>query len=303
MDATAETREITIEKDEKTVRVLSDGELFAAYDFSTYARPILYPLTGPGNIEITRHYPMREGVPGEASDHPHHKSVWFAHGDVNGLDFWSEKARIQNEKVDVLSADSDGRPGIQALNRWLDGDQSILVEQTTIRFADHGELRFVDFEFRLTANKDVKFGDTKEGTFAMRTHPHLQLKRENSSLPVGHAANSAGQVDFDIWGKKAEWVCYFGQIDDQEMGIAILDHPANLRHPTTWHARDYGLVAANPFGLHDFLGEPVGSGNFLLAQGQALTMRYRIAIFRGRFDQELVTKWFDDFSASERERQ
>ena len=278
------------------VQVCSSSIVWAIYDFSSYAKPILYPVKGPGGIEVTRNYPMKAGVPGEATDHEHHKSLWFAHGDVNGLDFWSEKARIASDEVHLLDERSSGAwPGFVASSRWLDGERPILNEQSTLRFADRGDVRLVDFDFVLTAVIDVRFGDTKEGTFAIRTHPALQLKREADSLPVGHAENSAGQTGSAIWGQPAEWVSYFGQIDGVEMGIAIFDHPQNLRHPTTWHARDYGLVAANPFGLHDFLKQPKGSGNFDLPQGQQLRLRYRLAIYRGGFNNEKIKSWYGEY--------
>lgn len=287
---------ISIQQGDGFVSALTEGQVFATYDYSTYARPILYPLRGPGHVDLTRHFPMREGVPGEAADHPHHKSVWFAHGDVNGLDFWSEKARIANQSLEILEGDASRGPGWIAVNHWLKGDDTLLTERATIRFVDRGDLRLIDFEFQLTANTDVTFGDTKEGTFAIRTHPNLQLRRDDPSLPVGHAENSAGQTDGAIWGQPAKWVCYYGQIGDAPMGLALFDHPGNLRHPTTWHARDYGLVGANPFGLHDFLKQPAGSGDFSLPAGQRTTFRYCIALFGGDFAREKIEQWYSDFA-------
>ena len=286
---------LEIKMGDGVVLITTHDEPFATYDFKHYAKPILYPLCGPGGIEVTRNYPMRSGVPGESSDHEHHKSVWFAHGNVNGLDFWSEKARIVSQDIQLLDEQPNIWPGFVAKNSWLDGDKPILLEQASLRFADRGDVRFVDFEFLLTAQLDVRFGDTKEGTFAIRTHPNLQLTREDASLPVGHAENSAGQTDGNIWGQRAEWVSYFGQIDGVDMGIAIFDHPENLRHPTTWHARDYGLVAVNPFGLHDFLKQPANSGDFDLPNGQQLRFRFRLAIYRGGFDRENIKNWYTEF--------
>ncbi len=289
---------IEIKMGDGVVSVTTRNEPFATYDFKHYAKPILYPLHGPGGVAVTRNYPMKAGVAGESLDHEHHKSVWFAHGDVNGLDFWSEKARIANHDVQLLNEEPNNWPGFVTKNSWLDGDTPILSEQATLRFANRGDVCFVDFEFLLTAQIDVRFGDTKEGTFAIRTHPNLQLKRDDASLLVGHAENSAGQTDGDIWGQCAKWVSYFGQIDGVDMGIAIFDHPENLRHPTTWHARDYGLVAANPFGLHDFLKKPANSGDFELPKGNQLKLRYRLAIYRGNFDREVIICYYDEFSDS-----
>jgi hypothetical protein len=289
------TRQVHLSVDRERVRVESGGELFAAYDFSSHRKPILYPLHGPGGTSMTRHFPMREGIAGEQSDHVHHKSIWFAHGNVNGLDFWGEKARIVNRGVELIQADGASWPGLVATNEWLDGERPLLVEIATIRFCDLGEIRIVDFEFSLTAQVDVRLGDTKEGTFAIRTHPNLQLKRDDATLPTGHAANSVGESGAAIWGRRADWVCYYGEIDGRRCGIAMFDHPDNVRHPTTWHARDYGLVAANPFGLHDFLGEPPGTGDLLLPRNQSLKLRYSIAAFRGDYDPTRIAGLYQDY--------
>ncbi len=284
---------------EKTKAVVTTGgDLFAEYDFASYSKPILYPLMAPGQVNITRNWPMRDDVVGEAHDHPHHKSLWFAHGDVNGLDFWSEKARIENDSVeridDVNAADW---AGIVAHNRWMGKDGPVCREVGTLRFKATADQRFVDCDYVLTGDRDVTFGDTKEGTFALRTNPALNLtKSSDEAPPAGHAENSEGLHDKELWGQRAKWVSYFGKIDEQDFGIAIFDHPSNLRHPTTWHARDYGLVAANPFGLHEFQGEPAGSGRFVLKPGEKLHLRYQLVIFRGKFDRAQVEAWFDEFA-------
>jgi hypothetical protein len=118
----------------------------------------------------------------------------------------------------------------------------------------------------------VTFGDTKEGTMGIRSNPALNLKGTGAA---GHALNSEGLKDEAIWGKAARWVDYSGPVEGKVTGIACFDHPSNLRHPTTWHAREYGLVAANPFGLHDFEKKPKGAGDYVIKKGDSLTFRYR----------------------------
>ena len=287
---------VTVEIGDSKAVVQAAGELFAEYDFTSYARPILYPLLGPGQVSLVRHWPMRADVAGEAHDHPHHKSLWFAHGDVNGLDFWSEKARIKNLRIGLASTESEEWPGLIAVNQWMGTEGVVCNESATLRFAAMEHTRFIDCRYQLTSEQEVVFGDTKEGTFALRTHPALNLTSTSDGPPPGHAENSEGDRDQAIWGKPARWVAYFGTIDGQPYGLAILDHPGNLRHPTTWHARDYGLVAANPFGLHDFLQRPRGAGDFRLKPGEALTLRYRVILFRGPYHRENIVGWFDQFA-------
>jgi hypothetical protein len=108
----------------------------------------------------------------------------------------------------------------------------------------------------------------KEGTMALRLCSSLSLKGEGAQ---GHAYNNAGDKQKDIWGKHADWVCYYGP-DPKGNAVAVIiySHPSNLRSPATWHARDYGLFAANPFCEHDMdKTQPSGTGDFKLAAGQS----------------------------------
>ena len=139
--------------------------------------------------------------------------------------------------------------------------------------------RIVEVHTTLTPAGDapVVFGDTKEGSFGMRLHPALRLK---GPVAIGHIRNSTGAVDGQVWGKRAAWVRYEGIVEDEPVGAVLFDHPGNLRHPTWWHARDYGLVAANPFGAHDFEGAPAGTGDFELPAGERLELRWRVTLYR-----------------------
>ena len=113
-----------------------------------------------------------------------------------------------------------------------------------------------------------------------------------STGAAGHIRTSEGLVDGDAWGKRARWVDYFGEVDGQAVGIALFDHPGNLRHPTRWHARDYGLFTANPFGVHHFTGNEADSGGHTLPAGENLTLRYRFVFHGGDVDaDDLETQW------------
>jgi Methane oxygenase PmoA len=217
-------------------------------------------------------------VAGEADDHPHHKSVWFAHGDVNGVDFWSEKGSIKTTRVIV---DEKAR-SVRLENIWQSGEKRICRDETTCSFGGTSFTRWIDFKITIFANEsELLFGDTKEGLWAIRTRPGLQLTPDpkNGVVEVfGKASNSEGETGTAIWGKKAKWVMYEGKIDGVPVSIMMMDHPDNLRHPTTWHARDYGLVAANPFGLHDFLAKEKGAGEHRVPHGESIKFCYRLLL-------------------------
>ena len=253
-------QEVVLTPQDGKVVVTIDGEPFTEYVYTEHAKPILYPIVGPHGIEMTRNYPMKEEVDNEASDHPHHKSLWFTHDDVNGVQFWMEypgnNANLKPGKIVQKSMEIAGN-SITTKDDWTAPDGKVVCSDTrTIAFGSNSVGRFIDYTITLEASEGaVTFGDTKEGTMGIRTHPMLRLRADDkrgNHTAKGQAINSEGIEGKEIWGKRAKWVDYWGPIDSHTVGIAIFDHPTNPRHPTWWHARDYGLVAANPFGIHDF---------------------------------------------------
>lgn len=264
------------------VSIQLDGALFTEFLYKDQPRPVLFPVIGPGQVPMTRQFPLRDAAPHEEKDHIHHRSLWYAHGDVNGIDFWAEgpaKGRIQTTAI-TSTGTRDGEAFFTAENQWLHPEGRPLLSDTTQVRA--GSLpdgsRYIDFSITLRATHgQVTFGDTKEGTMAIRTRPEFQLNPDKNPAAAGHALNSQGTSGKAIWGQPARWVAYWAPVAGHTLAVAILDHPQNPRHPTTWHARDYGLIAANPFGLHDFSGgkEPAGAGAITLQPDQHLSFRYR----------------------------
>ncbi len=271
------------EKGLVTVKV--SDEVFTELHYKNFAKPVLFPIIGPTGAGMTRQWPIVEKAgPGEEMDHPHHKGLWFTHGAVNGVDFWAEGAKMGKIVVNnppVIDPGKGSGVTIKTSEVWTGPDGKTVCTSTTViaceldsQFNDDGVDRFIDYSITIKASEgDVTFGDTKEGTMGIRSHPALNLK---GKVAAGHALNSEGLKDAGIWGKPARWVDYSGPIDGKVTGIACFDHPSNLRHPTTWHARDYGLIAANPFGLHDFDKKNArGAGDHTIKKGESLTFKYR----------------------------
>ena len=283
---------VVLDRQDDRVTVTVEGEEFTTYRFTGHDKPILYPLRGPGGVPLTRSWPIEKGVTGEPEDHPHHESLWFTHGSVNGHDFWAPRAHGAGPDgpiphVEHVSIDrcESGETGIlETTSRWVDADNKpVLTEHRTMVFSADETARSIDVTLKLVADSGpVTFGDTKEGSFALRVRPALQPKDSNGSQGAsGRLINSEGLVDGAAWGKRARWVDYSGTVDGKAYGIAMLDHPSNLRHPTWWHAREYGLSGANPFGIHDFSGEPEGAGNHTIPPGKTLVLRYLVVFHEG----------------------
>lgn len=289
----AAAADVRLERHEGRIDATVDGEPFTSYRFSGQRKPVLFPVHGPRGAAMTRSWPLVEGVPGEPQDHPHHESIWFTHGAVNGVDFWASHPRARHpqhrtenriEHAELVACEGGPTGRIESRNRWVRADDTVVCTDTrTILLEAADDVRTIDYAVTIHADHGpVTFGDTKEGTFGLRVPATLQTKDEHGSRgAAGHILNSAGQRDAAAWGQPARWVAYWGPVDGRTVGLAVCDHPANLRHPSLWHARDYGLLAANPFGRHDFLGAPAGEGDYTLPAGESRTFRYLVVLHEG----------------------
>jgi hypothetical protein len=281
------------------VTVAFEGKLFTEYHYRDVSRPFLYPLLGARGEHFSRRWPQ-ETVPGEEHDHPHHHALWWAHGDANGVDFWSEEKKagrtVHQSFADISSGKNVGV--LTTRNRWIAPDGKVIAsDERTMRFhRPVGTERIMDFEITVFASEgDLTLGDTKEGSLALRLAESMRLTLPDKQPGAGHIVNSAGVRDGETWGKRAEWVDYYGPVDGRTVGIAIFDHPTNPRHPTWWHVRDYGLFAANPFGLHDFEKREKGAGNLKIAAGSSVTFRYRFYFHDGDTSAAAVAAQYDHY--------
>lgn len=287
--------EITVERSPNGAQVKIDGKLFTEYVVESGGKPILWPVIGPTGKPMTRAYPMQKDDPKEKTDHPHHRSIWFTHGLVNGIDFWTEKKGHGTIKHRDFNKIASGKTGlIITTNDWLAADGNRQCEDVrTMRFGTDGESRWIDFFITIKAlDKPVTFGDTKEGTFGLRLAESLSVDAKQG----GQIINSKGLRNADAWGKAAEWVDCYGPLDGQTVGIAILNHPTSFRYPTYWHVRTYGLFAADPFGLREFTKDKTKDGTITLEPGKEMTFKYRVLFHLGDEKQGKVSEAFSSFS-------
>lgn len=296
--AVAAGQDFTIREAEApaAVRVELGGELFT--EFRTDSRvPYLHPLKSDSGATLTRHWPMSNEFPEEERDHPHHRGAWLSFGEVNGHDFWAwhfgEDPKIELKKTEI------GKDSFTVELAWTAGGKTHLTEERTYSFArPDDKTTLVGVASKLTATDgDVKLGDTKEGFFALRVDRTLRLKGRQAK---GTILDSEGRKDDDAWGKRSKWVAFAGPDEKGEAAvIAIFDHPSNLRHPTWWHARDYGLLAANPFGTHDFEGKKdQPSGELTLKKGESLSFRYTILLHQGDLESAKFTERWEAISTA-----
>lgn len=287
------TSQTVLTKTDNAIEVRIGGNFFTRYNFAGAPKPYLWPVLGPTGKEMTRAFPMEKRA-GETSDHPHQRSFWFTHGDVNGVDFWSESPRAGKQIQRELQF--RGHDTLRTVNDWVDANGKKICEDTrTLRFFAAGGARVLDFGIAVRASEGpLVFGDTKEGSFGIRVADSMMVDRKS-----GRIVNSRGQTDAAAWGQRAEWVDYHGAVEGETLGVAILDHPQNFRHPTYWHVRTYGLFAVNPFGIADFVpGSPKGAGHHTVAAGETMVLRYRVIFHKGTAAEARIAEAWKEYAES-----
>jgi hypothetical protein len=286
-------------------------ELAARYHVAPeVAKPYFWPVNAAGGVPVTRAWPMEKGQPGESTDHLHQKSLWFCHGDVipegvelkqkvkgvRGVDFWSEfegAGRIVCTHVGDPKGGKD-HASVATRNEWRTADgMKIMDEARTITLYRLGDARLYVLDIDLHASvAPITFGDTKEGSLGVRVNDQLREKGGK-----GRLENAEGKKGADrLWGLHSKWNDYSGPVDGKEVGIAVFDDPENA-HPAAWHSRDYGLMAANPFG-RTRSGFPATKGNenlVRLAKGEHLKLRYGILVHLGDASEAKVAEQYGRF--------
>lgn len=261
-------------------------------------KPFLHPLSTPSGVVITRGFPVA-ALPGESQDHGWHRGIIWGHGLINGHDFWRELGRDKTARLEVLPNTVESSAGAVAesalsLAMLPPDSQSIGTCHQRFRIAPKDAGIEITADIRVAADQGapLTFGDTEDGGFGLRFREEFRQDRGAKLL------NSDGlEGSENIWGKRARWVQYSTEVNGTPASVTMFDHPLNLRHPTYWHARDYGLCAANPFGLHDFLGDDTQDGSYTVEAGATLAFRYRVLVADGVPSPSEVERLFEDFAA------
>ena len=288
------TAEVTVEKSDKGAIVKIDGDLFTEYLIKTDNKPALWPVIGPTGKAMTRAYPIVD-KPEITNDHPHHRSLWFTHGSVNGVNFWAKSpnyGEVVHREFKKLESGTDIGT-IVAHNEWIGPDgKRVCTEDQTFKFSGDKDVRVIDATITLNATDGpIKFKDDKEGSFAIRVPDSMRVDTKQG----GQIVNSNGQTDAAAWGTPANWVDYHGPVDGETVGIAILDHPSNPSHPVRWHVRNYGLFAANPFTRKAFEAaeQPLA---IEVPAGESITFHYEIVLHSGDEKGGKIAERYEEFA-------
>jgi hypothetical protein len=309
---------------DRRVDVSIGGRPFTSYIYpKNLEKPVLYPIRSAAGALVTRGFPL-EPKPGERADHPHHVGHWFNYGDVNGYDFWGHSSEtpaanqpkmgtiVHKEIVRIQTGKERGELAVKA--DWMVPGSTLMREETRFIFSGAAGRRAID---RITtwtvAEKPVTFNDTKEGAFGIRVARALEqpstdketfvgadgkkeaAPRVDSAGATGNYVGSDGKTGDAVWGTRGPWMSLGGTIDGGPITLAILDHPSNHGYPTYWHARGYGLFAANPFGRKGY--DPKQEAATLTLQpGTSITFRHRILVVDDKLTPEQLKKETDAFA-------
>ena len=287
-----------------------NGKPFTTFYLSgaEVAKPYLFPIRAASGTYITRMWPNETVAEEEKDrkDHRHQRGLWFAHAKVNNLDFWNidtaqtspynrpDRGKIVLDKLGAIK-NGDKQGSLAAAFKWTDRDGAVLLNESRVMtfYADPA-LRTIDLDITLTAVQKVTFGDEKDGMLGVRLRPVLQEQGGSGVL-----TNAEGlATEKQLWGKPSKWCDYSGEVQGEKLGVAILDHPDNPRHPVRWHARGYGLFAANPFAIAGFTGDKSQDGSVTLETGKSLRYRYRVVIHPGDVKSANVAALWEKYSVA-----
>jgi hypothetical protein len=287
------------------VVVTVSGKPFTTFLYpDSLEKPVLYPIYAPDGQIITRGFPLIPR-PNEPTDHPHHIGLWFNYENVNGLDFWNNSFAIPFEKkhaygwikTDSLIQVKGGKSASLSYHaHWEDWQKNVLLNEVTLFVfsTNHGDW-IIDRTCTLTALQDISFPDAKDGMLGLRVARELQIPAtlpqqyvdnkgnlthiaaHEDSVESGNYLTSEHKSGNEAWGTRGRWCLLFGKLGADSISIVIIDHPKNPGFPTYWHARGYGLFAANPLGESIFSNGKEAL-NFKLKKGASVIFRYRIVI-------------------------
>jgi hypothetical protein len=316
---------VTVVDSARRVDVAIGGKPFTSYIYPTsLKKPVLYPLRSASGTIVTRGYPL-DPKEGERVDHPHHAGLWFNYGNVSGLDFWNNSTAIKDSAAPHMgtilhravkgSHNGAGEGSLDVSSEWVNNSgKALLKEDTRFVFRAHQGFRSIERITTLTAlDSAVSFKDDKEGLIGMRVARGLEQPSttpdkfvdasgrtttvavlDNSGV-TGKYTSSEGLEGDAVWGTRGRWAMLTGTVTGEPVTLAILDHPKNVGYPTYWHARGYGLFAANNLG-QKVMSNGKEELNFVLAAGKSVTFRHQVLILNGSATTSAMETYWKEFA-------
>ena len=268
---------VTFNRHEGSLSILAGGKPLAAYVWQDrdILRPYFARLHAPNGVQLTRNLPPIESQ--DPTDHATmHPGLWLAFSEISGADFWRNKATVTHVEFVEPPASMDGSVSFTVRNRYTSDGKVICEEICRIRVDSLPIGHLITWESRFSGSDDFYFGDQEEMGLGIRVASPIAVKNG------GELASSDGlKGEKQVWGKQADWCLYGGSIDGQSVGLLIMPDPGNFRR-SWFHARDYGLLVANPFGANAFTKGP--KSKIEVKKGETLRLRFGLLAYSGIVD-------------------
>lgn len=264
------------------------------YPGAEFDKPFLYPIRTPAGHVLSRGFPISP-VEGESNDHGWHRGFFYGHGIINGQDFWRELGHEKASRLVSAPHSISNARGVLSFASDMVIPSGATIGKIAQQYTINAESTMYAMEVSITieANRGqpLVFGDTDDGGFAFRLSDSF---REDRGARLSNSEGLTGTAK--MWGQPARWVHYEADLPTGSAGVAVLDHPSNLRHPTRWHARGYSLCAANPFALRSFTKDQSSDGSFTITAGKSLRLRYLVLIHDGALPAKAVEQRYRQFA-------
>ena len=295
LQTTLVSSQVKIDVQDNQIAVNINGKPFTALQKGKDAnKPYLYPLFTASGKRVTRGFPM-ETIAGEATDHPHQRGIWIGFEHVSGMNLWEidpadthpHMGTIQFQNV-VETHDGEKSGGFTVAAQWINQDGKPIIDETlTLTFyAQPADRRTFDIDLRLKAIKTTTFEDSRDGLIGIRFATPFD-ESQGGKVVNAEGLRGAKQIE----GSRSPWVDWQADLDGEEVGVTMMNHPNNRRAPTSWRCMPFGLLFANPFAQR-FYDKSREDGSMSLQPGDELRLRYRFLIHSSGVDIPAAFKEF-----------
>jgi hypothetical protein len=271
----ADAPKVAFTKSADQLAITVDGRPLATYVFrdAKISRPYFAHLKAPGGTQISRNHPPIQGK--DATDHGnYHPGLWLAFGDISGHDYWRLKAKVVHDGFVEQPKGAAGRGSFAVRNKYLstDGKQTVCTETCRFTFLVRPSAYLILWDSTFKSDRaDFYFGDQEEMGLGVRVATPISVRKGGGQIINAEG----GKNERGTWGKQSAWCDYSGNIGGRHVGITLMPHPDNFRR-CWFHARDYGFVAANPFGRNAFTrGE---KSKVVVKKGEKLQLRWGVLL-------------------------
>jgi hypothetical protein len=255
----------------------------------------IHPVHAPCGSVVTNDF---------SPDHLHQRGVFSAwtktgvtlDGEALHPDFWNlhqGSGRVRSDGVEVLAG---GRPGFRAQHifeaRWRDQWEPVLDDAWEVRFPRQcvsdpsapGAAHIFDITSRQKPRHALELPQYHYGGMAVRGSGQW-AKGSDMTVLTSEGKDRAGAD-----GARARWVAMSGAVDGKQAGIALLEHPANLRAPNA--------VRMHPEMPYFVFALPQ-SGPITLEAGREYLFRFRVVAFNGRARAALLDEMWNELADSQ----